>query len=176
MRPPPPPPPPRPLYVHEVPSTSTEFCFLSTSDLRGPPSGGQEERTERWNSPAEKEARRERKTGSAPKVSEKGGWIVDRESVRKKDGRAGHRDGRHTVGRGGGGDEGDMPKRRGVRGGWLQAPAWSSSFSSTLSSSSSSLSSSFSSSSFFFLSSSLLYPWQAGRQASPFFSPFSNYR
>lgn len=52
---------------------------------------------ERWNSPAEKEARRERKTGNAPKVSEKGGWIVHRESVRKKDGRAGHRDGRHTA-------------------------------------------------------------------------------
>lgn len=100
MRPPPPPPPLRPLYLHEVPSTSTGFRFLSTSDLRGPPSGGQEERMERWNSPAEKEARRERKTGSAPKVSEKGGWIVHRESVRKKDGRAGHRDGRHTVERG----------------------------------------------------------------------------
>jgi len=65
---------------------------------------------ERWNSPAEKEARRERKTGSALKVSEKGGWIAHRESVRKKDGRARHRDGRHTAGKGRG-DEGDMPKR-----------------------------------------------------------------
>lgn len=38
----------------------------------------------------EKEARRERKTGSAPKVAEKGGWTAHRESARKKDGRAGH--------------------------------------------------------------------------------------
>ncbi|KYN28785.1 hypothetical protein ALC57_01748 [Trachymyrmex cornetzi] len=89
-------------------STSTGFRFLSTSDLRGPPSGRQKERMERWNSPAEKEARRERKTGSALKVSEKGGWIVHRESVRKKDGRVRHRDGRHTAGKGRG-DEGDMP-------------------------------------------------------------------
>lgn len=42
-----------------------------------------------------------------------------------------------TARRGKGEDEGDTSKR-GVRGGWLQAPAWSSSFSSTLSSSSSS--------------------------------------
>lgn len=34
----------------------------------------------------EKEAQRERKTDSAPKVAEKGGWIAHRESVRKKDG------------------------------------------------------------------------------------------
>lgn len=82
----PPPPPPHPLYLHEVPSTSTELRFLSTSDLRGPLSGRQEERTERWNSPMEKEAQRERKTDSAPKVAEKGGWIAHRESARKKDG------------------------------------------------------------------------------------------
>lgn len=47
-----------------------------------------ERRTERWNSPAE-EARRERKTGSVPKVTEKGGWTAHRESARKKDGRTG---------------------------------------------------------------------------------------
>lgn len=70
----------------KCPSTSTELRFLSTSDLRGPLSGGQEERTERWHSPMEKEARRERKTDSAPKVAEKGGWIAHRESARKKDG------------------------------------------------------------------------------------------
>ncbi|EZA58843.1 hypothetical protein X777_15012, partial [Ooceraea biroi] len=80
------------FYLHEVPSTSTGLRFLSTSDLRGPPSGGQEERTERWNSPAEKEARRERKTSSAPKVAAKGGWTMHRELARKKDGRGGHRD------------------------------------------------------------------------------------
>lgn len=48
-----------------------------------------EKRTERWNSPAE-EARRERKTGNVPKVTEKGGWTAHWESARKKDGRTGH--------------------------------------------------------------------------------------
>lgn len=116
-----PPPPPSPSFSlplwSTTPSTSARLRFLSTSDLRGSPSGRQGG-TERWSSRWRRRWERfveKRKTCSVLQVTEKAECTAHRESARKK--KNGREEDIGTIGKRKKG-RGDASKK-GTWGGWL---------------------------------------------------------